>query len=1164
MAAASPVPLPSPAPSADGLPSVALEVRTGGGTSSYTVGDAGFLLGSVPGCDLRLSGTGLPPVVGLIERHPNAVRFRKLAPIGIVLLNNEPMGSETLRDGDHITVGSADITVRVQTAAPLLRVRLFDAAREDDRDSEFKEREQSLDEERAALAALRHELGEREAQLKQEKAELEKVQREMGEIRQQLYQRYRQRRDRLAGMQEALKRTARRIQERKLELEGMQERTGVPKEKVDTLEAELLARASELADRERQLRDQQELLAQRERQLEADHERRHADLKGRESKLDEERQALGRSQAQHQTDLVRLDRLAATLEQRQRQMQRNALDVDRRYEVLQRDIREVEEQASQLEEWHRTIKAEQDGFARQREELEAGRAEVAARAAALEGQQAMLASLRTRMEKLRDEYRKQEQQLDTQRNLQDMAEAEIQERLQAARQASQALEAERLLFEGERKQIEERRATLDTAVAQLRQAQTKIAEETDALARQRSELDARAGQQDEQEALYEARLRQVDQEREKLRKDRQVIDERQAALTRAEEVFRALQEQLRKRAEELAQRQVESDTRRQTLEQEQASFGEERQRVAAREQDLTTVQEQIQITKADLEEREAALRNEVQELLQGRERLEIERQQVADSRARLETEQLQASFLLHQKKSETEAAQKELVAIVERVAQVEQQSDEALRRLGLAREELRGHLAEVHDYVRQGRADLEALRDGMAGEQQRLHDQETALHASRDAHRLAVAAFRQQLSEWQAQLADVKQSLAQGETRLERRLAEVELRSQTLAVQAEQLEHQERQVVERRHEVDKHLIDMREWYRKKLRELARVDEQENAAASHAEPVAMIGGTIDVADEKLGQTLRSLELIDVETLDTLLGEAQRQRRSLRQLLLQGGYLTLFQLALIEAGNLDRLVLGPVRIIDRIALSPREAVYRVFDPRHGREAVLRHLAEAELQDAVRPDEFVQRFSAAASIHHDNLAATWEVLEIAGRPAVLQEWLTGLVSADWPALAAAPGVWYRLVLQAVQGLEALHSFGLVHGRLDANAVLVTGDGVVKLHSVGEPAWLTEANIGASGEPSEIDDLRALARCALAWSSPGLEKKASKVKPLPESLQKILQRWLGEGEAVEEPIQSAQQLLKILESARADVTNNPTAWGRLLQYVRENGCAYPLRRTA
>ncbi len=86
-----------------------------------------------------------------------------------------------------------------------------------------------------------------------------------------------------------------------------------------------------------------------------------------------------------------------------------------------------------------------------------------------------------------------------------------------------------------------------------------------------------------------------------------------------------------------------------------------------------------------------------------------------------------------------------------------------------------------------------------------------------------------------------------------------------------------------------------------------------------------------------------------------------------MLLASGAITLYQLALIEAGNLDSLVLGRFRVIDRLRVSPKEAIYRVFDPKHAGEKsggiyMLRHLGEAEMADAVHPDEFRQRFSAA----------------------------------------------------------------------------------------------------------------------------------------------------------------------------------------------------------
>jgi hypothetical protein len=303
------------------------------------------------------------------------------------------------------------------------------------------------------------------------------------------------------------------------------------------------------------------------------------------------------------------------------------------------------------------------------------------------------------------------------------------------------------------------------------------------------------------------------------------------------------------------------------------------------------------------------------------------------------------------------------------------------------------------------------------------------------------------------------------------------------------------------------------------------------------------------------------LVDADTLTALRVEARRQRRSLRQLLLAGGYLTLYQMALIEAGNLDGLMLGPVRLIDRLRATPREAVYRVFDPRRGQEALLRHLAEEEMQDAVRPDEFRQRFGAAAAVQHPHLAATLEVLEIAGRPAVLQEWLTGLPSSDWPALAAVPGVWYRLVCQAALGLHTLHQAGLAHGHLSAGLVVLTADGTVKLCGVGEPVWLAAPPVAEEGDAAA--DLVALGTVAAGWADlGGGARKGARTKALPDALQAVVQRLTAD--APEARFLGSAALLEELERAGADVPANGAAWERLLRHVREQAVDTALRLSA
>src|SRR5262245_3048760 len=113
---------------------VRLEVRIGSARPTvYEVGDGGFLIGGVPGCDLRLPGTNLAPVICLIARQASAASLRKLAPVQPITVNGRPVTSTYLADGDRIHIGPAEMVVSLTPgpaapAAPDLEQRLEELA----------------------------------------------------------------------------------------------------------------------------------------------------------------------------------------------------------------------------------------------------------------------------------------------------------------------------------------------------------------------------------------------------------------------------------------------------------------------------------------------------------------------------------------------------------------------------------------------------------------------------------------------------------------------------------------------------------------------------------------------------------------------------------------------------------------------------------------------------------------------------------------------------------------------------------------------------------------------------------------------------------------------------------------------------------------------------
>lgn len=1194
------------------LPAVTLELHYGSARpTTHELHDVSFLLGTVPGCDLRLPGANLPSVVCLVSRRSSGVTLRRLAPVLPILVNGKAITTSPLADGDKVAIGPIELHVRVRMPDPAVKEAVLQSIasllKPKTQDAEITAWKQELDEQARALNAQRKQLEEQARALEtereswlQRRAEIEAqnpqqatagsgsdwatVQRELAELRQQLFQDYQQRRDRLATHQAALRRAAHKLQARKQQLDAAAEQHSVLKGRLD-----------ETVQEKQRLEAQCRQLDDRIREIERAQEARLADIDEREHLLTEKRAALEKGQSQHQADLVRLDRHQASLDQREKAVSARAQEIDRSYEQLRREAAELEEQATQMDEWHTRLVAESEMLAKRKEELDASTAQMQQRAAALEGQQAMLAALRTRLERMRDEVRLEEKQLAEQRTILAAAEADAQRLRKEAEDLRAELENEKATREEQSAQFHERQAILETAVARLREAQESAAQQEANLWKREADLRAKAEKLEEEKAILQARESQIAALQERATADRDAIAQRETALAKAEQTLAALQEQLRRRSDELTARQkTQAEQTRQyeetlaSLEARRAEIDRERQqaeeRTAEARKELDDRQAELDRRTAELEQTRTELSQREETLLRSIERLKEAgravgqgRKDLAGERARTEADKQRVFAALTVAHRDFEAARDEVIDLQRQLPELELQAREAAQRLTQAREQLRGHLAEVHSYARQSREDLENLRAQVRAEADRVRQQETALHRDRDEHRLAVAAFRQQLIDWQGHVEELKRTLAHGETRLERKRAEVDAQvravdetSQRLVRQAEELQQQEKLVTKRRGEVERHLEDMRQWYRHKLRELAGIRDETEEAASPSptdEPtdernILSLTGDVTPADRQLGDLLRALELVDADTLTALLIEARRQRRSLRQLLLAGNYLTLYQMALIEAGNLDGLVLGPLRVIDRLRATAMETVYRVFDPRRNHEAILRHLSEDEMQDAVRPDEFRQRFAAAAAIRHPHLAATLEVLEIVGRPGALQEWLRGLPCTEWPAFAGAPGVWYRLVNQAFLGLHTAHQAGLIHSGLDASRVVLTAEGVLKLCGFGEPAWLAEPTSVPRTEPNAAADVAALGRLAAAWAAPSIGAKKARAKPFPGALQSVLDRLSASDATQVYP--SAAAVLEDLDRAGREVPANATAWERFIRQVREQAVDTALRFSA
>lgn len=1125
------------------------------------------------------SGTAVDPPVPKITKP-------------VISFPGKPLGNQNeaaILTGEDQTPAPSELAANAQLAkidqARQLLLQHYQSKR-----AELLELEAALHEERASLEQ-RKTLAEAELVSRREELELE--------FQSRLADYARQFRDRQQELEESF---AGRLKELEVNETEMQKR----RQAVSTNLAGLQTQQQEL-DREREQFEatrqfEEGRLAERERELNSRESRLILD----QEKLEHDKNYFEAEQKRLGEDSLRLDRKQAELENWELQLKKRAEEVDRRFEQMLRDAAELEEQMRLVDAEQHRITAETERLTKLRTDLEGRASGLADQAARLESQQAMLGVLRVRLDRQHEELRQESARLDEERSRHEEARLQLQNKIREAEALRGELDQARSGYQEKEKNFAEQNGLLEAALQELAQQQDAVSEAMARLAEREAELDRQSTENAEQAAALKARTNQIVELQERLEADRAAVRERESTLTDADSARVTFQEQLRKRATELAERSKELDEligkladQRTALDSSRSEWEQEKEKHL---QELEADKSQLDERKAELDrhaesvqEKEAGLARQVERLKQVGRAVAESRKQLAQVKEQWQAEQEQERQRLNEQRSSFESFQAEVLgrlqALREEAPALEEQARSAKERLNSARDSLRVHLDELHEFAQKSRADLETARASTRIELEQLQERELQLEKAKADHRLAVTQFRQQLLEWQDRVQELKSAMAQSETRIESRQAEVEaasktldLTSQELARQAEEIQAERQQVAERRSEVERHLSDMREWYRKKLRDLAgsarsqqeaKADDGSSAIAGRVGPELAASQSdtgpvpyeeIDPGDRQLGELLQSHGLVDADTLQLLWGEVTRQRRTLRQVLLASGVITLYQLALIEAENFDHLILGRFRVIDRVRATPRETVYRVFDPTKAAEPsggayLLRHLTESESQDAVRPDEFRQRFAALEQIPSDNLWRTVEVLELQGRPAVVQEWIVGLPGSDWPAAMGKPGVFVRLLQGAASGLQVAHDAGLVHGRLTSDSFVLTVDGVVKLAGVGEPSWLLPAGEDNDNH-AEATDLRGLGQIANGWMERALasQPKRSRAKSFPDPLVHLLRRLeafsdtpMADTIVGDEAFSSIQEFLQALTALQAEFPCQPADWEQLLEQVRE-----------
>ena len=147
-----------------------------------------------------------------------------------------------------------------------------------------------------------------------------------------------------------------------------------------------------------------------------------------------------------------------------------------------------------------------------------------------------------------------------------------------------------------------------------------------------------------------------------------------------------------------------------------------------------------------------------------------------------------------------------------------------------------------------------------------------------------------------------------------------------------------------------------------------------------------------------------------------------------------------------------LVGPYLIVSLLARGGMGDVYRVTDPRLGRDVALKTLPKAEPDDRHAVERFLQEARITASLDHPNIVKVFDVGMSNGRPYLVSELLEGeTLRAPIGRGPVGAGDARGIAAALASGLVAAHAQGLVHRDLKPENIFVTRSGTAKILDFG-----------------------------------------------------------------------------------------------------------------
>ncbi len=155
--------------------------------------------------------------------------------------------------------------------------------------------------------------------------------------------------------------------------------------------------------------------------------------------------------------------------------------------------------------------------------------------------------------------------------------------------------------------------------------------------------------------------------------------------------------------------------------------------------------------------------------------------------------------------------------------------------------------------------------------------------------------------------------------------------------------------------------------------------------------------------------------------------------------------------VAAPELTGTVAGRFLIVKLLGAGGMGQVYRAEDTKLKRVVAIKRMAPRLQQDDRDRRRFLREAQQASALNHPNIAAIYDVIEEQGEIFLIMEYVEGTPLRAMIHNGFSTGQFFDLAIQSLEGLNAAHEKGILHGDIKPENIMLTPEGRVKVLDFG-----------------------------------------------------------------------------------------------------------------